>query len=88
MPTDQRVVRVATRLGFELDPDQHSGQTTAGRSLRRALAREAPPGLEGYRRVFLHLSHHAAATCTTLDPHCAICPLRSVCRYEPKQRRD
>jgi endonuclease III len=40
---------------------------------------ELPHRLDVYRRVSLYLSHHAQATCTASDPHCAVCPLLGDC---------
>jgi endonuclease III len=76
LPVDARVQRVGSRLGFG------RGSTdlrTSARSVSRALTRELAGDLEGFRDAFLYLDHHAAATCTEVDPHCAICPLLRVC---------
>jgi endonuclease-3 len=76
MPVDARVSRVARRLGFgELQKDF----SKTARSVREALAAQLPPDLEVYRRTFLYLTHHGAATCTDSDPHCTVCPLLSDC---------
>ena len=34
---------------------------------------------DAYRRAFLYLSHHGAATCTEAEPHCPICPVLKDC---------
>jgi len=78
MPVDARVSRVARRLGF--GREQKDFARTA-RSVREALARELPPDLEAYRRAFVYLNHHGAATCTATDPHCEICPLLQNCQH-------
>ena len=76
LPVDARVSRVARRLGF--------GRTEAdfsktARSVREAMAAQLPPEPDAYRRAFLYLHHHGAATCTEADPHCSICPLLTHC---------
>lgn len=40
---------------------------------------ELPHSLDVYRRVSTYLTHHAASTCTELDPRCGVCPLRDDC---------
>src|SRR5262249_55931892 len=57
-----------------------------GRVIRRlgydeAPESELPESVDEYRRTCTYLTHHAAATCTDKDPHCAVCPLRSDCPY-------
>jgi endonuclease-3 len=76
LPVDARVNRVVQRLGY--------GQATGdfkkqARSVQEALARELTASPDAYRRAFLYLSHHGAATCTESDPHCAVCPLVKDC---------
>ena len=75
LPVDQRVHRVAVRLGY--------GAGTFGRrsarSVRRALAGRLGQDLDAFRNAFVYLEHHGAATCTERDPHCAICPLLDDC---------
>jgi endonuclease-3 len=78
MPVDARLSRVARRLGYGVDEGSF---TRTARSIREALSPELPPDPEVYRRVFLYLSHHGAATCTDADPHCHLCPLLADCRY-------
>ena len=76
LPVDARVSRVARRLGYgEQQPDF----ARTARSVRDALGREIPADPVAYRRAFLYLNHHGAATCTEADPHCAVCPLRADC---------
>jgi endonuclease-3 len=76
MPVDARVSRVARRLGFG---EEHQDFAKTARSVRDALAAQLPSDLASYKRAFLYLSHHGAATCTETDPHCAVCPLRKDC---------
>jgi endonuclease-3 len=76
LPVDAAVQRVALRLGYGVGSDQ---VRMSIRSVRRALAQDLPPMLEDYRRACLYLSHHGMATCTEVDPHCAICPLLVNC---------
>ena len=78
MPVDARVSRVARRLGFGAE---HKDFTKTARSIREALARQLPQDVDVYRRVFVYLNHHGAATCTEADPHCQICPLLKDCSY-------
>jgi endonuclease-3 len=76
MPVDARISRVARRLGYgELQKDF----TKTARSVREALSAELAPELAVYRRTFLYLNHHGAATCTEADPHCGVCPLVKDC---------
>jgi endonuclease-3 len=78
MPVDARLSRVARRLGFGAE---HKDFTKTARSIREALARQLPQNVDVYRRVFVYLNHHGAATCTEADPHCQICPLLKDCSY-------
>jgi endonuclease III len=78
LPVDARVSRVARRLGY--------GETLAdfaktARSVREAVAARLPPTADAFRRAFIYLHHHGAATCTETDPHCAICPLLPDCPF-------
>jgi endonuclease-3 len=72
LPIDDRVRRVALRLGF-------GSQDREPRAVRRALAKELPSDVEAYRRASLYLAHHGASTCTEADPHCMVCPLLRDC---------
>jgi endonuclease-3 len=81
LPIDARVARVARRLGYGDDGGDFRRQA---RSVQEALTRELRPSADAFRRAFLYLSHHGAATCTEADPHCAICPLLEDC---PEGRR-
>ena len=78
MPVDARVSRVARRLGFG---EAHKDFAKTARSVREAVTAQLPPEIERYRRTFLYLHHHGAATCTEADPHCTICPLLEDCPY-------
>jgi endonuclease III len=76
LPVDARLNRVGRRLGY--------GQAAAdfkkqARSVQAAMSAELPDSVEAYRRAFLYLSHHGAATCTDADPHCTVCPLLKDC---------
>jgi endonuclease-3 len=76
LPVDARVSRVARRLGYG------SAQPTFTRTVRsvhESLAEELPETVASYRRAFLYLSHHGAATCAETNPHCQICPVRDTC---------
>ena len=76
MPVDARVNRVACRLGY--GPKQSTFSKTA-RAVREAVAAELPNTLAAYRRTYIYLDHHGAATCTEADPHCLVCPLLKDC---------
>lgn len=76
LPVDARVSRVGRRLGYGESHDEFRKQA---RSVHDALAPELPVSAEAYRRAFLYLSHHGAATCTEADPHCPVCPLVRDC---------
>jgi endonuclease-3 len=84
MPVDARVSRVARRLGY--------GETLAdfaktARSVRDAVAAQLPPSADAFRRAFIYLHHHGAATCTEADPHCGICPLLRDCPFGQRNPR-
>lgn len=89
MPVDARVARVAERLGLRGRRGARGERGGRGdgdafpvraRAIRLAIDRElAPPVVDEYRRTFLYLDHHGAATCTEAEPHCAVCPLRADC---------
>jgi endonuclease III len=76
LPVDARVSRVARRLGYG---EPHAEFRKQSRSVQDALAGELPSKVDAYRRAFLYLSHHGAATCTEADPHCPVCPLLEHC---------
>jgi endonuclease III len=76
LPVDARVARTATRLGYG---ELHAEFPRTARSVREALAPELGGATETFRRTFLYLSQHGAATCTERDPHCAVCPLLFDC---------
>jgi endonuclease-3 len=76
LPVDGRVGRVARRLGYG---GQQADPTRTARAIRTALSAELTGTLDGYRRAFVYLDHHGAATCTEGDPHCGVCPLLPDC---------
>ena len=76
LPVDARVSRVARRLGYG---DTQGDFTKTARSIRDAVSRDLPPAIDAYRRAFIYLSHHGAATCTEADPHCSVCPVLYDC---------
>ena len=76
LPVDAGVSRVAGRLGYG---QPNLAFAKSARSIRAAVARELPPAVDPYRRAFMYLDHHAAATCTERDPHCRVCPLLDDC---------
>jgi endonuclease-3 len=76
LPVDARVSRVARRLGYGEAAGDFKKQA---RLVQEALVRELTASADAYRRAFLYLSHHGAATCTERDPHCSICPLLKEC---------
>jgi endonuclease III len=83
LPVDARVSRVARRLGY--------GETLAdfpktARSVREAVGAQLPPSADAFKRAFIYLHHHGAATCTEADPHCAICPLLPDCPFGTTNR--
>jgi endonuclease-3 len=84
LPVDARVSRVARRLGYgEELPDFRK----TSKSVQAAVAPELPAELEAYRRAYILLSHHGAATCTEADPHCSICPVIQDCPEGKRRRR-
>jgi endonuclease III len=81
LPVDARVSRVARRLGYG---DTHESFQKQARSVQAALTSELERSADAFRRAYLYLSHHGASTCTEADPHCAVCPLLTMC---PEGRR-
>jgi endonuclease-3 len=81
LPVDARVSRVGRRLGYGEPSEEFRKQS---RSVHDAMTKELPASVDAYRRAFLYLSHHGAATCTEADPHCPVCPLVKDC---PEGRR-
>ena len=78
LPVDATVRRVAGRLGYgSLDRKQNA----SSRTVRQAITADLTPDPGVFRRAFLYLSHHGAATCIETNPHCAICPLLVECPY-------
>jgi endonuclease-3 len=84
LPVDNRVSRVARRLGYGETRKQFS-QTA--RSVREAACRELPSTLEAYQRAYVYLSHHGAMTCTEAHPHCTVCPLLKECPEGKKRMK-
>jgi endonuclease-3 len=84
LPVDVRVDRVARRLGYAA-----GAEPSRGARARRRLMRELPKQTDVFRRAYVYLSHHGAATCTEADPHCGVCPLFDDCpegqRRRPRQ---
>jgi endonuclease-3 len=76
LPVDVRLGRVARRLGYG---GQQADLTRKARAIRNALSAELTGTLDAYRRAFVYLDHHGAATCTEGDPHCGVCPLLPDC---------
>ena len=76
LPVDVRLARVARRLGYG---GQQADLTRTARAIRTALSAELTGTLDAYRRAFVYLDHHGAATCTEGDPHCGVCPLLPDC---------
>ena len=76
LPVDAGVSRVARRLGYGHASEDSREQT---RSVRAAIVAALPRDVVAFRRAFLYLSQHGAATCTERDRHCAICPLADDC---------
>jgi len=76
LPVDARVNRVGRRLGYGTQSDQFR---RSAKSVQQAITAELPQTVKAFRRAFLYLSHHGAATCTERDPHCTVCPLLADC---------
>jgi len=76
LPVDARVSRVGRRLGYGEPSEEFRKQS---RSVHDAMTKELPASVDAYRRAFLYLSHHGAATCTEADPHCPVCPVLKEC---------
>jgi endonuclease III len=78
LPVDPTVRRVATRLGFGRRDRQ---PVASARAVRQDITADLTPDTDVFRRTFLYLSHHGAATCTETNPHCAVCPLLADCPH-------
>ena len=76
LPVDARVNRVGRRLGYGTPSEQFR---KSAKSVQQAMTAELPRTASAFRRAYLYLSHHGAATCTEGDPHCTICPLLDDC---------
>jgi endonuclease-3 len=76
LPVDARLNRVGLRLGYG---EAHDDFRKSARSVQAALIKELPASAAAFKRAFLYLSHHGAATCTDADPHCPVCPLLDDC---------
>src|SRR5476649_1142496 len=61
LPVDARVSRVGRRLGYGTPSEQFR---KSARSVQQAITAELAPTADAFRRAFLYLSHHGAATCT------------------------
>jgi endonuclease III len=83
LPIDAAVTRVVTRLGGA-PAEVKSGR--ARRLIRESIDVELADDADACRRVYLYLAHHGAATCTAVDPHCAVCPLQPGCAYANRSR--
>lgn len=76
LPVDMQMNRVGRRLGYGAE---RGSARTSVRSVPRALTGELPAEPQAFRRACIYLTHHAMATCTATDPHCAVCPLLVEC---------
>jgi endonuclease III len=76
LPVDARVSRVARRLGYGA---KQAAFSKTARSVRDAVGAELLSTLDAYRRAYIYLDHHGAATCSEAHPHCAVCPLLMDC---------
>ena len=76
LPVDARVSRVGRRLGYG---EAHAEFKRQARTVQEEMTRELTTTVDAYRRAFVYLSHHGAATCAETDPHCHVCPLLSDC---------
>ena len=76
LPVDARVNRVGRRLGYGEPSDDFR---KSSRSVQSAITQELSPSAAAFKRAFLYLSHHGAATCTESNPHCTVCPLLDNC---------
>ena len=76
LPVDSKVNRVARRLGYG---EAHADFAKSARAIRAAVSTQLPATADAYRRTYLYLSHHGAATCTETSPRCPICPLLRSC---------
>ena len=84
LPVDARVSRVGRRLGYG---EAHPEFKRQARTVQEAMTRELAATVDVYRRAFVYLSHHGAATCAETDPHCTVCPLLKECPEGKKRTR-
>jgi endonuclease III len=89
MPADLKAGPGAdARADFQVGPtfDFDVGPTTRlVRATRRAVVAEASRDIEILRIVSQYLTHHGLATCTTVAPHCSVCPLAPDCEWIRRQ---
>jgi endonuclease-3 len=84
LPVDARVNRVGRRLGYGEPSDDFR---KSARSVQSAMTKQLGSSAAAFKRAFLYLSHHGAATCTESEPHCSVCPLLDDCP-EGKRRAE
>ncbi|MCC7416527.1 MAG: hypothetical protein IT176_05240 [Acidobacteria bacterium] len=77
LPIDAPVLRVGRRLGY--GRDAAGSLRKQARAVRADVAGQLPASADAFRRAYLYLAHHGAATCTERDPHCHVCPLLADC---------
>jgi endonuclease III len=85
-PREAGVARVVSRLNLlpraidhdasPLEGDAHRG---AARPAAALMAQAFSLEVELLREAFLYVTHHAAVSCTQVDPHCVACPLAGAC---------
>ena len=75
---DTHCIRISNRLGL--------AKSTDPVKVEYALKRIIPA--EDQTLFCHHLVHHGRAVCMARSPHCAKCPLRSVCGFTAKKSSD
>jgi endonuclease III len=76
VPVDEGLSRFAVRFGLAA-ADANFRKLT--RTVRRRVSALLSPEIDQRRLAVLYLTHHTQSTCVSVQPHCAICPVRSEC---------
>jgi endonuclease III len=75
---DSNGLRVLLRLGYG---KEHKSYSTSYRSVREAVANEAPTDVPGLIRAHFLLRTHGQEICKRSAPLCESCPLQEDCAY-------
>jgi endonuclease III len=81
-PTDTRIARVATRLGFvKVKNDKAAPDEKTMKEVQKVLEAETGKDVDGIIRAHGLFHRHANDICTATAPACDQCPLLKECPY-------